>query len=384
MTAVVCLVFGLATAVATAVTIGAVPAGSTGPPVAYQLNPGHTGATNDPRGPDWTPAWTANLSNAVSYPVIADGRVFVLSGTAAATLSAYDAATGVIDWTVAVGNEPTGLAYDEGQLFEQSGAVMSAFDPATGAENWTSTLPYQYFFSAAPTAEDGIVYIDGAAGGGTLYAVSETTGALLWAAQTNGNGDSSPAVDASGVYESFGCDLTDDHDPQSGALLWQFQTGCEGGGGQTPVLAGGDLYLRDRVLNAATGASVATLDAGPAPAVDATNIYSENGGVLQAQTIGTGEALWAFTGDGTLDTAPIVDDGVVYEGAQDGDLYGLSAATGQLLWTTKLASPISAPPYYGDDSFWGLAEGDGLLAIPDGDNLVVFSQTAAPPAARWR
>jgi len=41
-------------------------------------------------------------------------------------------------------------------------------------------LPGQYAFSSPPTAEGGFVYVGGAGDGGTVYAVDEKNGAVVW------------------------------------------------------------------------------------------------------------------------------------------------------------------------------------------------------------
>jgi outer membrane protein assembly factor BamB len=345
---------------------------------AYQMNPGHTGASSDPVGPQWTSSWTKNLGGQVSYPLIADGQVFVLADSSTPTIYAFDASTGTVDWTVDPVGGSFGIAYDAGRIFEQSADEMYAYDALTGQLEWSTPLSYQFSLSAPPTAANGIVYSN-SFGGGAVYAFSETTGAVLWTEQTASGGEGSPAVGASGVYLTGGCDDTSDDDPSTGARLWVYNTGCGGGGGETPVLAHGYLYLSDVVLSAATGAVAGSLVAGAPPAVDGSNIYLTNDGALSAQTVTNGRVLWTFDGDGQLYTSPIVDDGVVYVGSQSGELYGVSAATGQLLWSTDVATPIGTTN--DESSFSGLAEGDGLLVVPAEDTLTVFDDPFARPSA---
>ncbi len=348
--------------------------------VAFQMTPGHSGSSTDPTGPDWTVAWADNVAGPLSYPLIASGEVFALSDSASPTLYAFSASTGAIIWQDSVGGTPLGITYDDGQVFEQSGDLLSAFAASNGALNWSAAIPYQYYFTSAPSAENGIVFTDGAGGGGTMYAFAESSGDLLWTASVENGDNSSPAVGPNGVYGSYACNLTQAFNPTTGSGLWTYEDGCEGGGGQTAVLADGDLFLRDLVLNAATGAVVSSLDAGLAPAVDADNVYLENDGTLRAQTVTNGSVLWSFAGDGGLDTSPIVDNGVVYEGSSSGKLYGLSAVTGQVLWSTSVGSAIT-PAGTETDSFSGLGEGDKLLAVPSENKLTVFHEIAPPPSA---
>ena len=349
--------------------------------VAFQMTPGHTGSSSDPVGPQWSKAWSRTLGGAVSAPIIAGGQIYALSNPTSPVLTAFNAATGAVEWQASEGPNPTGLAYDGGRLFEQSGGIVTAYTP-DGTVDWAATLPGQYGFTSAPSASNGIVYSVGDGSGGTMYALSESTGALLWTQSLETGDESSPAVGPSGVYVSFACDLTQAFSPTNGTPLWTHTTGCDGGGGQTSVLADGDLFLRDAILSASTGAVVRSFSSSPAPAVDGNLVYTEHAATLTASTVANGTIRWNFSGDGTLDTAPIVDNGVVYEGSSSGNLYGVAAATGQLLWSTNVGIGIAFPlPGTLYESYWGLAEGDGLLAVPAGDTLTVFDDPGTPPQA---
>src|SRR5205823_14393774 len=118
---------------------------------------------------------------------------------------------------------------------------------------WSVKRSGQYAFTSAPTASVGIVYVGGAGSGGTLYAISESAGNVLWTASVQNGDNSSPAVTAKGVYVSYACEQAYDFDPSSGALIWHHATGCEGGGRRTAVKHAGKLYVR--------------VDAGVAPAI---------------------------------------------------------------------------------------------------------------------
>jgi outer membrane protein assembly factor BamB len=369
-------------AVAHALVGHAVPSATTGQDaVTFQMTPGHTGASMDPVGPQWTSSWTTTLSGPVSYPLVADGDIFVVddpatpSTNATPSIDAFNASTGAGLWQVTPVGGSTGLAFDDGRIFSTSDDTMDAYDALTGGVDWSTTVPDGGIVVAAPTAADGMVFANG---DDTLYAFSQSTGALVWASPTAG-GDSSPAVGADGVYVSGGCDVTQAFDPTFGAHQWTYDDGCEGGDGPTPVVADGNVYLRDLVLDASTGAVVSSLVTYPAPAVDHANVYLENGGILQAQTAANGAVLWSFPGDYHLDTAPIEDNGVVYEGSSTGEVFGVSAATGQMLWSTNVGTAVG--PTYGGDSFWGMAEGDDLLVVPAGNTLTVFDDPFTAPAA---
>jgi titin len=371
------------TAIAPTVAATASSSTSFADATAYGMNAGHTGVSSDPVGPDWAVKWSKTEGGAVDYPVIANGEVVVLAGGSAPTLTAYAASTGDQLWQDAVATASLGMTYQSGRVFVQSGgfsAVMSAYDITTGNLDWSASIPGQYSFSSAPTAANGIVYTDGAGSGGTLYAFNQNNGALLWTGEVTNGDDSSPAVDANGVYASFACDLTQAFNASSGTPLWTHEFACEGGGGQTAVLADGDVFLRDLILNASTGAIVRSFRSGPTPAVDNQNVYAETSGTLRASTIGSGSVLWSQAADGGLDTAPIDVNGVVYDGSSSGHVYGFSALTGQQVANLTIGTPVESSGV-NSDSAWGLSEGDGLLAVPAGNTITIFGQSGVTPSA---
>jgi outer membrane protein assembly factor BamB len=254
--------------------------------------------------------------------------------------------------------------------------VLSSFDAGTGALRWSAQLPGQYAFSSPPTAANGTVYVGGAGSGGTLYAVRETDGAVLWT-QSVANGDaSSPALSASTVFVSYACGLVYGFDRVTGAPTWFNDGPCEGGGGSTPVLHNGRVYSRDfqgnEIINAASGRTVGTFQADPAPAFAGSTGVFLSAGVLRA-TSGS-STLWSFAGDGGLVTAPIIVGGTVYAGSSTGRVYGLALDTGRPRWSALTGAPISGP---GEGSaaapLSGIAAGDGLLVVPAGNRLVAFS-----------
>jgi outer membrane protein assembly factor BamB len=110
----------------------------------------------------------------------------------------------------------------------------------------------------------------------------------------------------------------------------------------------GDLYVRDSSFSAVLKASNGKLRApfsssGPPPAVDLTQIYDLEGKTLTASSLSSGSGKWTFTGDGTLDSAPLVAGSTVLIGGSSGNLYALSSATGTTEWTVNVGSAIPAP-----------------------------------------
>src|SRR5215469_2900588 len=258
---------------------------------AYQMTVDHAGVTTSGGvlALQETPLWTAPLSGASSFPIIAGGRVFVTSagvpgGNYGTQLHAFDAQTGATLWgplTLSGTYYWSGLTYDAGTLFVVNfDGLLRSYDAATGAAGWSIQLPGQYAFSSPPTASNGIVYVGGAGSGGTLYAVNETNGQVLWTASVSNGDNSSPAVGPSGVYVSYVCphdyafQLTSSS--STGQLIWQYApNNCSGGGGKTPVYANGKVYARDDIstpviLDALNGTLLGNFAYGPVPAIGST------------------------------------------------------------------------------------------------------------------
>ena len=369
--------------VAVAVTVAAIAsAGALASPGdqagAYQQDSAHDGFIADAGlSAPLTQAWSITLPATSSYPLIVNGMVFV---TASNTLYALNQATGSTIWSHGTGGS-VGLSYDSGQIFVvTSGGLLTAFAAATGSIDWSGQLPDQYSFSSAPSAANGIVYVGGAGAGGTLYAVDEGDGSLLWTGDVENGDSSSPAVDNQGVYVSYACQQAYDFDPLDGTLLWHHDSSCEGGGGATPVLADGTIFARDGdlgnvMLDAATGDELGPFNAGPPPAVANDVAYMLSGSTLTAvEDGGQGVNAWQFNGDGHLDTAPLVAGGLVFVGSSQGNLYALDAATGSTSWSTS----TGAVP--GSDS---LAAANGTLIVPAGSKLIAYRTAGAitdPPA----
>ena len=79
---------------------------------------------------------------------------------------------------------------------------------------------------------------------------------------------------------------------------------------------------------------------------------------------------WTFK-NGSLVTAPVVNNGVVYIGTSDGRVYGVSASSGAKVWTGTAGPFISGPAEdVGLQS--GTAIGGGLLVVPAGNVLTAF------------
>ena len=367
------------------------PAPPLGQSVAYQVDYAHSGYATFgvPLSFPAAPNWSVTLTGAAGYPLIAGGRVYVMTSapmpgaTTGTSLYALDEATGTIVWGPVSVSGPynwAGYAYDHGTLFVVNYyGLLRSFDAASGQAGWSVQLPGQSAISSPPTAVNGIVYV----GGSALFAVDESNGDVLWNAGTlvlSGP----PTASNDGVFVSSPCEAYK-FDPLSAAVLWHYsESSCgAGGGGRTSPYANGSLYFRDwtnatgQILDGATGNSVGTFTAAPIPALSTQTGYFLYGtGTLQAIDLASHNVLWSFTGDGQLVSAPIVIDSVVIIGSANGTVFALNAATGAQIWSGSAATGIARPS---EDSvsqpLTGFGAGEGYLVVPAGSTLTAWHLT---------
>jgi outer membrane protein assembly factor BamB len=357
-----------------------VPTGSKA--VAYQITPEHDGAQpGDQLSLPLCRRWSTALGGSISYALVADGRVFVTyARNGVATLVALDEHTGAQLWGPALLGGTYGranAAYDNGSVFtlNYSGAV-EAFAAASGQAQWNAQLPGQYAFSSPPTARAGVIYAGGAGSGGTVYALPETGGSVAWSASVMNGDESSPAVTADAVFVSYACNQAYSFS-LAGALNWHHSGPCEGGGGKTVAILGGNVYTRDNgtnlVLDAATGNQIGTFASTPIPAGAAGTGYFVAGGQLYAIPLGQSTAAWTFPGDSALVTAPLVVGHQIIVGSSAGNVYVVDATSGTQVSTDRLPAAIPAPDEQNVGSpLTGLSAADGMLFVPDGDTLYAY------------
>lgn len=368
------------------VTASPSSASSSSVAVAYQIDPFHSGgiafrrALKFPLGK----LWSVDLGGNVSYPLIAGGKVFVtVAGTAGTKLYALDETTGQNAWGPVDlgGTRPwSNAALENGRVFVVNyDGLLRAFDAGTGTLVWSTQLPGQSAFSSPPTAANGVVYTGGAGSGGTVYAVDEGSGNVLWTSSVANGDHSSPAVSSDGVYVSYICAQTYDFNPVTGSQVWHNAGTCEGGGGRTPALYAGALFVRDwtspppgYVFNASTGSLLTRFQAGSIPAFKGNQLFVLNAGTLRALDVKT-KAAWSFTGDGSLSSAPIVVNQAVYIGSNAGNLYALDTSNGNPVWSTNVGAPILAPDEQSvSQPLTGLGAGDRIIVVPASHLLVAF------------
>ena len=267
--------------------------------VTWQNNPVHDGLNSasslvPPLELKWSRDFSTNGVDIISYPLIAGGMVFVTTantnGNYGNTFWALDENTGMTIWSADLPGTYffADAAYDSGKVFVVNfDGLMKAFDAASGNLLWSVNLPDQYAFTSPPTAVNGVVFTGGAGSGGTVYAVDESNGQVLWTMPVENGDSSSPAVVGGNVYVSYACPQSYAFNAANGQQLWHHDSCCAGGGGATPVVHGGQVYVRadfcdptrGLVLDANTGNPIGGFNSDTPPAL-ATLLCTSRAGLL--------------------------------------------------------------------------------------------------------
>jgi outer membrane protein assembly factor BamB len=364
--------------------------------VAFQITPAHSGSiffktTTLPVAS----SWSVDVGGTPSYALIAAGKVVVtVSGTSGSQLLALDQETGATAWGPVSLAGSAAAAYDGGAVFVISGTsgaeTLQAFDVTTGAVKWSQSLSTQTFFTSAPTALNGLVYISGASSAsdsstmGSLLAIDESDGSTSWSKPVEGGADSSPAVSADGVYASYPCSLYD-FDPATGTEIWGVTKSCTDNA--TPVLGGGLLFTSDApsmrldgVEYTASGGEIqGNYLADAVPAIGTTEGYFLQSGAVRATNLSSNTVDWSFSGDGHLVTSPLIMNSYVIVGSSTGNVYVLDSSNGSVIWQGSVAGTIpSAPGADAPIPLSGLTAGDGLLVVPAGTTLTAFTLSTNP------
>lgn len=260
-------------------------------------------------------------------PVIADGKVFVMDGSA--QVSAIDARSGQVVWSRDL--QPPrrderegfggGVAYSAGKLYVTSGyRFVARLDAASGAEEWRRATEQP--IHAAPTVTAGrvmAVTIDN-----TLLTFETATGVPSWTYQALSEparilGASSPAVSGDTVVASF----------SSGELV------------ALRAANGNDLWSEGLSRASRTNALSEIRDIVGRPVIYRGDVFAaSHSGAFSAIDLRTGAARWTLPVVAITTPWPAGD--VVYVVSKSGELICVSRETGQVYWIRDLNEGVSA------------------------------------------
>lgn len=301
-----------------------------------------------------------------STPAISQGTAYF--GTRDGYLIALDLLTGLPRWNFDLSGYPVSSApavYDR-TVYVGSGYAVYAVDAERGIERWRFEMSYAG--ESSPVVSEGIVYV--ASKERTLYALDAVTGEKRWSYRTEGLIYSSPSLsdelvliggddgrifavsretgiaqwkyDApSGVFSTIAIDdglaivvlhdlTTIALDLESGDLRWEYSVG----GNASPAVSQ-DLQL---YVGSADGAvyGLSAGQGGPptwifptgngqvqSPVIVDDELVFAAGPTLYALDRDTGDLIWQYPIGARATTEPVIVDGMIYIGAEDGNLYAI-------------------------------------------------------------
>jgi len=273
------------------------------------------------------------------YPSVIDGVVYFVAGDPYKSVNdqsindklyAVDAKSGKELWRF------EGEGWNEfhrclvnGIIYFGSDKNLHAVDIKTGQEFWR--FETGGWVSSSPSVSEGVVYFG--SDDDNLYAVDIKTGKELWRFKTRQLGHSSPSVKGGAVYFGDEDGIFYAVDKRTGQELWQFRT--KGHRCDSPVVVNDVVYFvsggtegsHDDILYALdtnTGKLLWSRPSGSNPPVFINGvIYLAGEHGIGAVDINTHENLWWFSTNFLICTDPVVFDGVVYFGCEDGYLYSV-------------------------------------------------------------
>ena len=369
--------------------------------VAYQINPAHSGGItlDQSFAPPLRVLWNDTTEGAMSYPLIARGKVFIWVShftdlnQNAGVLYAVDKTNGYVVWQadLAADQGYAGIAYDEGRVFVLTlDGILTALDADSGVQQW-SVQP-RTGAVAPPIAANGRVFLSGANTSGipeTLFAIDETSGNTLWSQALSV--DLIPgtmmlgALSDQGVFAADVCSVQGFNPVTGTPLFLPSSTGVGGGCDNASWVAAyyrgflytqnfGPSYIFD--VNAEGFAGFFGADTGQdiqmVPAFQgsagylASEIAPNWNGVFTAFDFRTGTTLWRVAAPyfGNF-MSPIVVNDTVYFLDYAGTLHAFDRVSGAEVWNGN-GGPLQETKFR---PLTGMAAGEGVLIVPIGRHL---------------
>jgi outer membrane protein assembly factor BamB len=348
-------------------------------PAMFRGNPQHTGVYDTQAvAPVQKERWrfkTGHLNR--STPAVVDGVVYF--GSYDGNLYAVDAATGTLTWKFQTAGEITSSpAVAEGIVYVNNDTGLYALDAHKGVQKWLlktgEPVPFAHrwdYFQSSPAWVDGVLYFGSA--DGYLYAVEANSGKVLWRFQTAGRVRASPAVADGVVYGGSMDGNLYALDAATGKLKWRFKTEGNpffplGEVQSTPAVAEGAVYFGSRdghlyAVEITTGKKRWAFShdgswciSGPAVADGLVFAGSSDGQFVNAVGVRTGAEKWRFKMPSRVFSSGAIVAGNVYFGAWGGEVFWFDAKTGKQRGGTMAEAAVQTSPvvvdgvlYFGSD-----------------------------------
>lgn len=338
-------------------------------------------------------------------PAVADGVVYVTDQ--ASTLYAVDAADGRLRWRVETGPpRPFPWGYESGDLFASSPTVVGStvfFGAGDG---------FVYAVYAASGDRPGEAGPQGAPGGAADPGPEAAEGGRIrWRLETGGRVRSTPAVADGVLYVGSADGAVYAADAATGARLWRHETegaGLRSGDfgydrrtvQSSPAVADGRVFVGARdghlyALDAATGERlwrsderISWVNSSPAVADGLVYAGTSDAQFVQAVDAATGQERWRRESAGIVWTSPsVVGEHVIFaEGA--GRIRAFDRRSGEPAWESWVGGRFFGSPVVSDGVLFVGSEDGGVYAIRDGGGAplrrAVFWDSAFARAASYR
>ena len=223
---------------------------------------------------------------------------------------------------------------------------------------------------ASPAVADGVVYIGSM--DGYLYAVDQSTGKERWKFKSSMAIASSPAVAGGTLYFVSSRGGLAAIDIANGKLKWLLPTESE-------------RKFEAKNLHGYPSASQTIPDAWDifmsSPAVDNGKVYFGSGdGNIYAADAQTGLLQWKFSTKDVVHASPAVANNTVYVGSWDSYLYAIDADTGQQKWAFKTGEDPAIHNQVGFQSSPAVVNGTVYVGCRDAH---VYAVDAATGRKKW-
>lgn len=321
----------------------------------------------------------------VSFPVLADGLVYVSSGnsgTGTLGVLCLNASSGAQIWshrsllltyTLANGHVYIGEAnYDPDYSLQ---GVVSCLNAATGTQVWNFSVGTSF---TTPKVSEGIAYVGGHdytpstdVNVGFIYALNASTGEKLWAFQGPSGtrfDNQSPILEDANLYAISAVYSSHDaswhagiyaFNAKTGELLWNYTKP-----GQLNSILAKDQAIYASFNAADTRDNLDAADSGG---------YVYEGGVL-ALNASNGALLWNYEIDSSV-KASIAVDGRVYAVSDNGVLYALGTSDGRAIWSYTAGTGLDSVQSV--DGYLYVGSSTGVLCINAFDGTVVWNFAAS-------
>ncbi|MHB8633249.1 MAG: outer membrane protein assembly factor BamB family protein [Thermoplasmatota archaeon] len=324
--------------------------------------------------------WTLDLgapATAASAPALAGCRLFVGAGP---WLWAVNPATGRPLWRIGLGSPLAGRpAVDGSHVYVVTAAeTLYALDAPSGIDLWQAATGPDPSGPVVANTTGGPVVVGSR--DGNVYAYDPATGNLRWHTNTGG-AVGAPALDLDSVrYGNTFEGRLGRLDVGNGVTLGDYATYTAisspvafagdltyAAAGHTVVavdLAQGDLRWRNGSMTTQTGV-----------AVEGGRLFSGAlDGALSAFNATTGALLWRFGGPSPF-WAPPAAAGLVFAGDGNGTLYALNETDGRLTWKSHLGGALPASPAAAGPLVYVVSSDGVLHAVPTGAGLPAVAVT---------